>query len=49
MCIRDSPYTVATTIVNKLEYTQLNKIEFTKEKEIIIKLNMDRLGNISKA
>jgi len=43
------PYTVATTIVNKLEYTQLNKIEFTKEKEIIIKLNMDRLGNISKA
>ncbi|WP_439478890.1 type II CRISPR RNA-guided endonuclease Cas9 [Chryseobacterium aquaticum] len=43
------PYMVATTIVNKLEFTQLNKIEFTKEKEICIKLNVNRLGNISKA
>jgi CRISPR-associated endonuclease Csn1 len=43
------PYMVATTIVNKLEFTQLNKIEFTKEKEICIKLNVNRLGDISKA
>jgi CRISPR-associated endonuclease Csn1 len=43
------PYMAATTIVNKLEFTQLNKIEFTKEKEICVKLNVDRLGNISKA
>ena len=43
------PYTVAAPIVNKLEYTQLNKIEFTKEKEVCIKLKYDRLGNISKA
>ncbi|WP_209390280.1 type II CRISPR RNA-guided endonuclease Cas9 [Chryseobacterium sp. RR2-3-20] len=43
------PCQVATTIVNKVEFTQLNKIEFTKEKEILIKLNIDRLGNISKA
>jgi CRISPR-associated endonuclease Csn1 len=41
------PYSVASTIVNKLEYTQLNKIEFTKEKESLIKLKIDRLGNIS--
>lgn len=43
------PHSVATPIVNKLEYTQLNKIEFTKEKESLVKLNIDRLGNISKA
>lgn len=43
------PATVATTIVNKVEYTQLNKIELTKEKEHIVKLKIDRLGNISKA
>ncbi|MTK06074.1 MAG: type II CRISPR RNA-guided endonuclease Cas9 [Hungatella sp.] len=41
------PHSVATPIVNKLEYTQLNKIEFTKEKESIVKLKVDRLGNIS--
>jgi CRISPR-associated endonuclease Csn1 len=40
------PNSVSSTIVNKLEYTQLNKIEFTKEKESIIKLGIDRLGNI---
>lgn len=40
---------VATTIVNKVEYTKLNKIELTKEKETCIKLSIDRLGNISKA
>jgi len=41
------PHSVATSVVNKLEYTQLNKIEFTKEKESLIKLKVDRLGNIS--
>ena len=43
------PNKVAVSIVNKMEYTQLNKIEFIKEKEICIKLKVDRLGNISKA
>lgn len=43
------PVNVATAIVNKVEYTQLNKIELTKEKDICIKLKVDRLGNISKA
>ncbi len=43
------PINVATAIVNKVEYTQLNKIELTKEKEICIKLKVDRLGNILKA
>jgi CRISPR-associated endonuclease Csn1 len=41
------PYSVASPIVNKVEFTQLNKIEFTKEKESLIKLKIDRLGNIS--
>ena len=41
------PHSVATSIVNKLEYSQLNKIEFTKEKESLVKLKIDRLGNIS--
>ena len=40
------PLSVATTIVNKIEYTQLNKIELTKEKELILKLNANRLGDI---
>ena len=44
-----TPFQVATAIVNKVEYTQLNKIEFTKEKESCIKIKVDRLGNISKA
>lgn len=43
------PYSVATTIVNKVEFSQLNKIEFTKEKENCIKAKIDRLGNIFKA
>ena len=41
------PHSVALPIVNKLEYTLLNKIEFTKEKELLVKLKIDRLGNIS--
>lgn len=43
------PYSVANTIVNKLEFTQLNKIEFIKEKEHFVKLRVERLGNISKS
>lgn len=43
------PQSVSTTIVNKVEYSQLNKVEFTSEKESCIKLKVDRLGNISKA
>ena len=43
------PNIIAVSIVNKMEYTQLNKIEFLKEKETCIKLKIDRLGNISRA
>ena len=42
------PYQVASAIVDKTEYTSLNKIELTKEKSFIEKLKFDRLGNISK-
>lgn len=40
------PFSVATTIANKLEFTQLNKIEFTQEKDLCCKLNVNRLGKI---
>ena len=44
------PYFVANVIVDKEEYTKLNKIEFTDEKqsikEICIPIQVDRLGNI---
>lgn len=40
------PYSVSNVIVDKLEYGALNKIEFTKEKDICIPLKVDRLGNI---
>ena len=43
------PFNVAKTIYNKVEYTQLNKIEFTEEKNRMVKLKVDRLGNITKA
>ena len=43
------PQSVSTVIVNKAEYTQLNKIEFTSEKEVCTKIKTDRLGNISMA
>lgn len=43
------PYYVATSIVNKAEFTQLNKLEFIAEKESCIKLKTERLGTISKA
>lgn len=42
------PINVATVISDKVEFTQLNKIELTKEKEHLLKLKVDRLGNISK-
>ncbi|GLB52337.1 CRISPR-associated endonuclease Cas9 [Neptunitalea chrysea] len=42
------PYYVSDVIVNKIEFTQLNKIELTKEKEFVVKLSVDRLGNTSK-
>ena len=41
------PHNVANVIVNKSEYSLLNKIEFIKEKQSCIKLNVDRLGTIS--
>ena len=41
---------ISNMILNKVEYTQLNKVEFTDEKqsikEICIPLQVDRLGNI---
>lgn len=40
------PYACSQPIVDKVEYTKLNKIELTKEKEIIIPIKVDRLGNI---
>lgn len=44
------PYIVAKSVVDKVEYTQLNKVEFTDNKESIketcIPLKVDRLGNI---
>ena len=43
-------YVMAKSIVDKVEYTQLNKVEFTDDKEsvkeICIPLKVDRLGNI---
>ena len=44
------PYPVAQSIVDKVEFTQLNKLEFSLErlsiKDTCIKLKVDRLGNI---
>ena len=44
------PYTIAKSIVDKVEYSQLNKIEFTDNKEsikeICVPIKVDRLGNI---
>ena len=44
-------YSVAKCIVDKLEYSSLNKIEFTDNKQSIketcIPLKVDRLGNIT--
>lgn len=44
------PYYVATSIVDKVEFTQLNKMESTLDrvsiKEYCIKIKVDRLGNL---
>ena len=46
------PYSVANSIVDKVEYSQLNKVEFTDGKisikEVCIPIELDRLGNITK-
>ena len=46
------PYSVANSIIDKFEYSQLNKIEFTDNKislkEVCIPVKVDRLGNITK-
>ena len=43
-------FNIAKSIVDKVEYTQLNKVEFTDEKqsikEICVPVKVDRLGNI---
>lgn len=45
------PYSVANSIIDKVEYSQLNKIEFTDNKislkEVCIPVKVDRLGNIT--
>ena len=41
------PYYVSKSIVDKVEYTQLNKLEFTMEKDRCVPLKVDRLGNIT--
>ena len=44
------PFSVAKVIVDKMEFTQLNKVEFTDDKssikEICVPIKVDRLGNI---
>ena len=44
------PYAIAKSIVDKNEFTQLNKIEFTDNKESIkdacVPVIIDRLGNV---
>ncbi len=45
-----TPYQIAKSIVDKVEFTQLNKVEFTDKKEsvkeVCIPIKVDRLGNI---
>lgn len=38
------PSSVSSVIVNKLEYSQLNKIEFISEKQILRKITSNRIG-----
>ena len=44
------PFSVAIVIVDKMEFTQLNKVEFNDDKssikEICVPIKVDRLGNI---
>lgn len=46
-----NPYSIAKSIVDKVEFTQLNKLEFSLDgssiKDACIKIEVDRLGNIS--
>ena len=45
-----TPFSVAKVIVDKMEFTQLNKVEFTDDKssikETCVPIKVDRLGNI---
>ena len=41
------PYSVSKVIVDKVEFSQLNKIEFTVQKESCIPIKVDRLGKIT--
>lgn len=47
------PYYIANSIIDKVEYSQLNKIEFSDErqsiKETCLPVKIDRLGNIEPA
>jgi len=47
------PFTVAKSVIDKVEYSQLNKLEATIDKvsikEHCVKLKVDRLGNIKRA
>ena len=40
------PCNVSKAIIDKIEYTQLNKIEFIAQKNTCIPLKVDRLGNV---
>ena len=40
-------YYVSKVIVEKVEYSQLNKLELTFEKDVCIPFKVDRLGNIT--
>ncbi len=40
------PVNFANSVVDKIEFGQLNKIEFTKEKSSIIKIQSNRLGKL---
>ena len=40
------PYSVANVIVDKFEFSLLNKIEFIGEKEICIPVKISRLGRV---
>lgn len=40
------PYSVAVSIVDKTEFTQLNKIELINEKSVCVPMKCNRLGNV---
>jgi CRISPR-associated endonuclease Csn1 len=41
-----TPVNVAISIVNKAEFTHINKIEYIEEKKYCVKLKINRVGNI---